>query len=86
MPNNNDIINRPFKDLEERLADADRMERLDNTTQKGVDYRAIANFLSGEIYHLVNTTSDPQVKEWGLQLIRKFTAQHSNLLDDLLNR
>ena len=86
MPNNNDIINRPFRDLQERLADADRMERLDNTEQKGVDYRAIANFLSGEIYHLVNTTSDPKVKEWGLQLIRKFSAQHTNLLDDLLNR
>ena len=86
MPNNNDVINRPFQDLQERLADADRMERLDNTEQKGVDYRAIANFLSGEIYHLVNTTSDPQVKEWGLELIRKFSAQHKNLLDDLLNR
>ena len=63
MPNNNDIINRPFRDLQERLADADRMERLDNTEQKGVDYRAISNFLSGEIQHLVNTTSDPKVKE-----------------------
>jgi len=41
MPNNNNgIINRPFADLQERLAEVDRLDR-DNTiqTKKEVDYR-----------------------------------------------
>jgi hypothetical protein len=68
MPNNNDVINRPFADLQERLAEVERLERDDTpTTRKEVDYRAIANFLSNEMYHLITTTSDPEVKAWGRQ-------------------
>ena len=55
MPNdNNGIINRPFADLQERLAEVETLDR-DNTlnTRKEVDYRGIANFLSGEIFILL---------------------------------
>jgi hypothetical protein len=81
MPNNNNgIINRPFADLQERLAEVDRLDR-DNTiqTKKEVDYRAIANFLSNEIYHFITTTSDAEVKQWGRQLLSKLADKHSNL-------
>ena len=81
MPNNNNgIINRPFADLQERLAEVERLDR-DNTiqTKKEVDYRAIANFLSNEIYHLITTTSDAEVKQWGRQLLSKLADKHSNL-------
>ena len=63
MPNNNDVINRPFADLQERLAEVERLERDDTpTTRKEVDYRAIANFLSNEMFHLITTNSAPEVK------------------------
>lgn len=81
MPNNNNgIINRPFADLQERLAEVETLDR-DNTiqTKKEVDYRAIANFLSNEIYHLITTTSDAKVKQWGRQLLAKLADKHSNL-------
>ena len=81
MPNNNNgIINRPFADLQERLAEVDRLDR-DNTiqTKKEVDYRAIANFLSNEIYHLITTTSDAEVKQWGRQLLSKLAEKHSDI-------
>jgi len=81
MPNNNNgIINRPFADLQERLAEVETLDR-DNTiqTKKEVDYRAIANFLSNEIYHLIATTSDAEVKQWGRQLLSKLADKHSNL-------
>ncbi len=80
MPNNNDVINRPFADLQERLAEVERLERDDTpTTRKEVDYRAIANFLSNEKYHLITTTSDPEVKAWGRQLLSKLADKHSDL-------
>ena len=82
MPNNNNgIINRPFADLQERLAEVDRLDR-DNTiqTKKEVDYRAIANFLSNEIYHLITTTSDAEVKQWGRQLLSKLADKHINII------
>jgi len=43
MPsNNNDIINRPFADLQERMAEVDRLKRSDDiTNRREVDYRAI---------------------------------------------
>ena len=48
-------------------------------TKKEVDYRAIANFLSNEIYHFITTTSDAEVKQWGRQLLSKLADKHSNL-------
>jgi hypothetical protein len=80
MPNNNDVVNRPFADLQERLAEVERLERDDTlTTRKEVDYRAIANFLSNEIYHLITTTSDAEIKAWGRQLLSKLADKHSDL-------
>lgn len=80
MPNNNDVVNRPFADLQERLAEVERLERDDTlTTRKEVDYRAIANFLSNEMYHLITTTSDAEVKQWGRQLLAKLADKHSDL-------
>ena len=73
MPNDkNGIINRPFADLQERLAEVETLDR-DNAvnSRKEVDYRGIANFLSGEIFHLIVTTNDSQVKQWGKDVIRK---------------
>jgi len=64
MPNNNDVINRPFNS---ELADG--LE--DNEITRKVDYRAIANFLSNEIYHLVTHCNDPQVKQWGRNIVMK---------------
>ena len=82
MPNNNnDIINRPFADLQERMAEVDRLRRSDNiTTKKEVDYRAIANFLSSEIYHLIATSSDAKVKAWGRNLLQELAEKHKELL------
>ena len=82
MPNNNNgIINRPFADLQERLAEVETLDR-DNTiqTKKEVDYRGIANFLSSEIYHLITTTSDAEVKQWGRQLLSKLADKHSDII------
>jgi hypothetical protein len=82
MPNNNnDIINRPFADLQERMAEVERLRRSDDiTTKKEVDYRAICNYLSGEIYHLIATTSNAEVKEWGRNLISKLQSKHIDIL------
>ena len=82
MPNNNNgIINRPFADLQERLAEVERLDR-DNTiqTKKEVDYRAIANFLSDKIYHLIATSSDAEVKAWGRKLLQELAEKHKELL------
>jgi len=67
--------------LQERLAEVDRLDR-DNTiqTKKEVDYRGIANFLSSEIYHLIITTSDAEVKKWGRQLLSKLADKHINII------
>ena len=55
MPSdNNDIINRPFADLQERMAEVDRLRRSDDiTNRREVDYRAICNYLNSEIFHLI---------------------------------
>ena len=47
MPSdNNDIINRPFADLQERMAEVDRLKRSDDiTNRREVDYRAICTIL-----------------------------------------
>jgi len=63
MPNNNDVIDRPFNS---ELADG-----LEDNIQRKVDYRAIANYLSNEIYHLVIHSNDPQVKQWGRNIVMK---------------
>jgi len=73
MPNdNNSIINRPFADLQERLAEVERLER-DSAIQsrREVDYRAICNYLNSEIFHLIATVDDPQVKAWARKIITK---------------
>ena len=82
MPNNNnDIINRPFADLQERMAEVERLRRTDDiTTKREVDYRAICNYLNGEIYHLIATTSDAQVKQWGRNLIAKLSQMHKDII------
>ena len=82
MPNNNnDIINRPFADLQERMAEVERLRRSDDiTTKKEVDYRAICNYLNGEIYHLIATSSDAEVKAWGRQLLQDLASKHKELL------
>ena len=63
MPSdNNDIINRPFADLQERMAEVDRLRRSDDVTnRREVDYRAICNYLNSEIFHLISSVDDPQV-------------------------
>ena len=64
MPSdNNDIINRPFADLQERMAEVDRLKRSDDiTNRREVDYRAICNYLNSEIFHLISSVDDPKVK------------------------
>ena len=57
MPNNNDLVNRPFADLQERLDNVQRQERSDVETINRKDmYRAIATYLDSEIYHLILNT------------------------------
>ena len=71
MPsNNNDIINRPFSDLKERMAEVDRLERTDDiTNRREVDYRAICNYLNSEIFHLISSVDDPKVKAWARKIV-----------------
>jgi hypothetical protein len=71
MPsNNNDIINRPFADLQERMAEVDRLERTDDiTNRREVDYRAICNYLNSEIFHLISSVDDPKVKAWARKIV-----------------
>ena len=47
MPSdNNDIINRPFADLQERMAEVNRLKRSDDiTNRREVDYRLSATIL-----------------------------------------
>ena len=81
MPNNNNsLINRPFANLQERLDSVQRQERSDiDTVDRRDIYRAIATYLDSEIYHLITTTSDAEVKQWGRQLLAKLADKHSNL-------
>ena len=71
MPsNNNDIINRPFADLQERMAEVDRLRRSDDVTnRREVDYRAICNYLNSEIFHLISSVDDPKVKAWARKIV-----------------
>ena len=66
MPNNNNLINRPFANLQERLDNVQRQERSDVETINRKDmYRAIATYLDSEIYHLILNTNNPEIKAWG---------------------
>ena len=71
MPSdNNDIINRPFADLQERMAEVDRLKRSDDiTNRREVDYRAICNYLNSEIFHLISSVDDPKVKAWARKIV-----------------
>ena len=71
MPSdNNDIINRPFADLQERMAEVNRLRRSDDiTNRREVDYRAICNYLNSEIFHLIASVDDPQVKAWAKKIV-----------------
>ena len=73
MPSdNNDIINRPFADLQERMAEVDRLRRSDDVTnRREVDYRAICNYLNSEIFHLIASVDDPKVKAWARKIVTK---------------
>ena len=74
MPSdNNDIINRPFADLQERLDSVSRLDRQtdDITNRREVDYRAICNYLNSEIFHLISSVDDPQVKAWARKIVTK---------------
>ena len=74
MPNDNNLTLRPFADVEERLDDTTRITR-ENKTRREVDYRAIADLLSSEIYNLIATTDDAQVKAWGRNLLTKLQGK-----------
>ena len=73
MPSdNNDIINRPFADLQERMAEVERLNRTDDVTnRREVDYRAVCDDLNSEIFHLIATVDDPQVKAWARKIVSK---------------
>jgi len=83
MPsNNNDIINRPFADLQERMAEVERLEGTDDiTNRREVDYRAICNYLNSEIFHLISSVDDPQVKAWARKIVTKL---HNMVGKDIL--
>ena len=55
MPSdNNDIINRPFANLQERMAEVERLDRTDDiTNRREVDYRAICNYLNSKFFILL---------------------------------
>ena len=72
MPSdNNDIINRPFADLQESLDSVSRLDRQtdDITNRREVDYRAICNYLNSEIFHLISSVDDPKVKAWARKIV-----------------
>ena len=70
MPSdNNDIINRPFADLQERMAEVDRLRNDDITNRREVDYRAICNSLNSEIFHLIASVDDPKVKAGARKIV-----------------
>ncbi len=72
MPNNNNLVNRPFADLQERLDNVQRQERNDvNTIDRRDMYRAIATYLDSEIFHLISSVDDPQVKAWARKIVTK---------------
>ena len=83
MPNdNNGIINRPFADLQERMAEVERLRRSDDVTnRREVDYRAICDYLNSEIFHLIASVDDPQVKAWARKIVTKL---HTMVGKDIL--
>ena len=83
MPrDNNDIINRPFADLQERMAEVERLKTDEFiTSRREVDYRAICNYLNSEIFHLISSVDDPQVKAWARKIV---TQLHNMVGKDIL--
>ena len=83
MPrDNNDLVNRPFADLQERMAEVERLKRSDDiTNRREVDYRAICDYLNSEIFHLIATVDDPQVKAWARKIVTKL---HTMVGKDIL--
>ena len=81
MPNNNDLVNRPFADLQERLDNVQRQERSDVETINRKDmYRAIATYLDSEIYHLILNTNNPEIKTWGRRVLDRIAEMHKDIL------
>ncbi len=81
MPNNNDLVNRPFADLQERLDNVQRQERSDVETINRKDmYRAIATYLDSEIYHLILNTNNPEIKAWGRRVLDRIAEMHKDIL------
>ena len=81
MPNNNDLVNRPFADVQERLDNVQRQERNDvNTIDRRDMYRAIATYLDSEIYHLIVNTDNAEIKQWGRRILNKVAEMHKDIL------
>lgn len=81
MPNNNNLVNRPFADLQERLDTVQRQERNDvNTIDRRDMYRAIATYLDSEIYHLIVNTDNAEIKQWGRRILNKVAEMHKDIL------
>ena len=81
MPNNNNLVDRPFADLQERLDNVQRQERNDvNTIDRRDMYRAIATYLDSEIYHLIVNTDNAEIKQWGRRILNKVAEMHKDIL------
>ena len=81
MPNNNDLVNRPFANLQERLDNVQRQERADVETINRKDmYRAIATYLDSEIYHLILNTDNVEIKAWGKRVLSKLAEMHKDII------
>jgi|TARA_A100001015_G_scaffold3224_1_gene4357 hypothetical protein len=81
MPNNNDLVNRPFANLQERLDNVQRQERADVETINRKDmYRAIATYLDSEIYHLILNTNNVEIKAWGKRVLSKLAEMHKDII------
>jgi len=81
MPNNNDLVNRPLANLQERLDNVQRQERADVETINRKDmYRAIATYLDSEIYHLILNTNNVEIKAWGKRVLSKLAEMHKDII------
>ena len=81
MPNNNDLVNRPFANLQERLDNVQRQERADVETINRKDmYLAIATYLDSEIYHLILNTNNVEIKAWGKRVLSKLAEMHKDII------
>ena len=49
--------------------------------RREVDYRAICNYLNSEIFHLISSVDDPQVKAWARKIV---TNLHNMVGKDIL--